>query len=65
MDGLFQSSVLNWFLILLGAFIIGLSKAGVKGIDMLNVTLMALVFGGKASFNRKVWDSKLTITCFR
>lgn len=33
----------------MGAFIIGLSKAGIKGIDMLNVTLMALVFGGKAS----------------
>ncbi len=49
MIGLFQSSFLNWFLIALGAFIIGLSKAGVKGIDMLNVTLMALVFGGKAS----------------
>lgn len=32
-----------------GAFIIGLAKAGLKGIDMLNVTLMALVFGGKAS----------------
>lgn len=39
----------NWVLILLAAFIIGLSKAGLKGIDMLNVTLMALVFGGKAS----------------
>ncbi|HET7897202.1 MAG TPA: sulfite exporter TauE/SafE family protein, partial [Flavisolibacter sp.] len=49
MHELFQSSVLNWCLILLAAFIIGLSKAGVKGIDMLNVTLMALVFGGKAS----------------
>jgi uncharacterized membrane protein YfcA len=33
----------------LGAFIIGLSKAGLKGIDMMNVTIMALVFGGKAS----------------
>lgn len=49
MEGLFESSVLNWLLIALGAFIIGLSKAGVKGLDMLNVTLMALVFGGKAS----------------
>ncbi|HMO61224.1 MAG TPA: sulfite exporter TauE/SafE family protein [Ferruginibacter sp.] len=36
-------------LIYLGAFIIGLGKAGLKGIDMLNVTIMALVFGGKAS----------------
>ena len=42
-------SVTNWILILLGAFIIGLSKAGLKGIDMMNVTLMAIVFGGKAS----------------
>lgn len=49
MNGLFQPSFLNGCLIALGAFIIGLSKAGVKGIDMLNVTLMALVFGGKAS----------------
>jgi len=39
----------NWLLIALAAFIIGLSKAGLKGIDMLNVTLMAIVFGGKAS----------------
>lgn len=42
-------SATNWILILLGAFIIGLSKAGLKGIDMLNVTIMAIVFGGKAS----------------
>jgi len=33
----------------MGAFIVGLAKAGLKGIDMLNVTIMALVFGGKAS----------------
>jgi uncharacterized membrane protein YfcA len=39
----------NWLLIALAAFIIGLSKAGLKGIDMLNVTIMAIVFGGKAS----------------
>jgi hypothetical protein len=49
MSGLFESSFLHWSLIALGAFIIGLSKAGIKGLDMLNVTLMALVFGGKAS----------------
>lgn len=48
-DMLHLYSVGNWMLILLAAFIIGLSKAGLKGIDMLNVTLMALVFGGKAS----------------
>lgn len=39
----------NWFLAAIAAFIIGLSKAGIKGIDMLNVTLMALVFGAKSS----------------
>ena len=42
-------TITNWVLILSGAFIIGLSKAGLKGIDMMNVTLMAIVFGGKAS----------------
>lgn len=36
-------------LVFSGAFIIGLAKAGLRGIDMLNVTLMALVFGGKLS----------------
>jgi hypothetical protein len=49
MDILSAYSVGNWALILTGAFIIGLSKAGLKGIDMLNVTIMAIVFGGKAS----------------
>lgn len=43
MDGL------QWILILLAAFIIGLAKAGLKGIDMMNVTIMAIVFGSKAS----------------
>lgn len=49
MDYLLSFSVIDWVLIALSAFIIGLSKAGLKGIDMLNVTLMAIVFGGKAS----------------
>jgi uncharacterized protein len=49
MEILHSYSVLNWILILVAAFIIGLSKAGLKGIDMLNVTIMAIVFGGKAS----------------
>lgn len=49
MDFLYNYSFLDWTLILLGAFIIGLSKAGLKGIDMMNVTIMAIVFGGKAS----------------
>ncbi len=49
MDILSAYSVGNWVLILVASFIIGLSKAGLKGIDMLNVTIMAIVFGGKAS----------------
>ncbi len=49
MEILTAYSISNWILILLGALIIGLSKAGLKGIDMMNVTLMAIVFGGKAS----------------
>jgi uncharacterized membrane protein YfcA len=39
----------EWLLILLASFIIGLTKAGLKGVDMLSVTLMAIVFGSKAS----------------
>jgi uncharacterized membrane protein YfcA len=46
---LFSPTFIFWMLILLAAFIIGLSKAGLKGIDMMNVTIMAIVFGGKAS----------------
>lgn len=46
---LYAYSAANWVLIGLAAFIIGLSKAGLKGIDMMNVTIMAIVFGGKAS----------------
>jgi uncharacterized membrane protein YfcA len=39
----------QWLLILLAAFLIGLAKGGLKGVDMLAVTIMALVFGGKSS----------------
>ena len=49
MHMLFSPTFSYWMLILLAAFIIGLSKAGLKGIDMMNVTIMAIVFGGKAS----------------
>lgn len=45
----FDYSFFQWLSIILGASIIGISKAGVKGIDMLNITLMAIVFGSKAS----------------
>ncbi|MFM2138616.1 MAG: hypothetical protein RJA57_923, partial [Bacteroidota bacterium] len=47
---LFQLFTLpSWGMIFLAAFFIGLAKAGLKGIDMLSVTLMAIVFGGKSS----------------
>jgi len=49
MNFLYTYSYIDWSLIVLAAVIIGLSKAGLKGIDMMNVTLMAIVFGGKAS----------------
>jgi len=49
MEMLSSWSVINLVLVFSGAFILGLAKAGLRGIDMLNVTLMALVFGGKAS----------------
>ena len=49
MDLLSTWSAINLFLVFTGAFILGLAKAGLRGIDMLNVTLMALVFGSKAS----------------
>jgi uncharacterized membrane protein YfcA len=42
-------SLAQWILILLASFIIGMSKAGLKGVDMLSVTLMAFVFGSKSS----------------
>lgn len=49
MDILNAYTINEWLLILSAAFIIGLGKAGLKGVDMLAITLMALVFGGKSS----------------
>lgn len=49
MDIIALHTLTEWTLILLAAFIIGLGKAGLKGVDMLSVTLMAFVFGGKTS----------------
>ncbi|MEM9142888.1 MAG: sulfite exporter TauE/SafE family protein [Bacteroidota bacterium] len=42
-------SITAWALALAAAFVIGLSKAGIKGIAVINVTLMALAFGAKES----------------
>lgn len=49
MDVFAQFLPTQWFFIFLAAFIIGLGKAGLKGVDMLSVTIMALLFGGKSS----------------
>lgn len=40
---------LEWFFIGAGAFCIGMGKAGLKGVDMLAVIIMAMVFGSKSS----------------
>jgi len=39
----------EWILIFFAAFIIGLTKGGIKGVDMLSVTIMAIFFGSKSS----------------
>jgi len=39
----------QWGLALLAVAILGFSKAGIKGISLVFVTLMAIAFGGKAS----------------
>ena len=47
-----ESTELTWLtflLSLLAAALVGISKAGIKGISILFVTLLAIVFGGKAS----------------
>jgi uncharacterized protein len=44
-----QLSPFTLALIYMATFIIGLNKSGLRGIDMLNVTLMAIVFGSKQS----------------
>jgi uncharacterized membrane protein YfcA len=49
MEIFYHYSMAQWLFILLAAFIIGLGKAGLKGVDMLSVTIMALVFGSKSS----------------
>ncbi|MDH5397840.1 MAG: sulfite exporter TauE/SafE family protein [Cyclobacteriaceae bacterium] len=39
----------HWGLALFGAFLLGLTKAGINGIAVMSVTLMVLAFGGRAS----------------
>jgi uncharacterized protein len=40
---------LQWVLIFVGAFAVGLNKAGLMGIATINVVIMASIFGGLAS----------------
>lgn len=49
MDSYLTLQFSDWAMIMSAAFIIGLGKAGIKGLDMLTVTLMAIVFGSKSS----------------
>lgn len=39
----------HYFILLLSAFCIGMAKAGVHGIGMVSIPLLAIYFGGKAS----------------
>jgi uncharacterized membrane protein YfcA len=41
--------VYDWLLALLGTFLLGMGKSGLKGLGAVIVTLMAIVFGGKQS----------------
>lgn len=45
----YHLSIISFLLAFLATVILGLGKAGVKGLGVIIVTLMALVFGGKAS----------------
>ena len=45
----FQLTNFEWLLAFTGAILLGIGKAGLKGIGVVIVTLMAFVFGGKQS----------------
>ncbi len=45
----FNLSITQWLLLFLSAFIIGISKSGIKGIGILVVVIFAIVFGEKSS----------------
>ncbi|WP_047417567.1 sulfite exporter TauE/SafE family protein [Cellulophaga sp. Hel_I_12] len=44
-----NTTTTSWVLAFLAAFILGISKSGIKGIAIIIVTLMALAFGAKES----------------
>jgi len=45
----FQISFLDLLMAFLATLLLGIGKSGIKGLGVIIVTLMALVFGGKAS----------------
>jgi uncharacterized membrane protein YfcA len=49
MDLFSAYTLTQWALIILAAFCIGMGKAGLKGIDMVGIIIMAIIFGGKLS----------------
>ncbi|QLG45421.1 sulfite exporter TauE/SafE family protein [Costertonia aggregata] len=44
-----EISLTSWLLAITAAFVVGVSKSGIKGIAIIIVTLMALAFGAKES----------------
>ncbi|WP_222982412.1 sulfite exporter TauE/SafE family protein [Flagellimonas meishanensis] len=44
-----EPTLFGWFLASVATFLIGASKAGLKGMSIFNVTLMALAFGARQS----------------
>ncbi|MDP7585350.1 MAG: hypothetical protein QF920_06055, partial [Verrucomicrobiota bacterium] len=49
MDFFDDISVVTWLIALFGAFCLGFSKTGFPGLAMVNVLIMAELFGAKAS----------------
>ena len=45
----YNLSITQWLLVFLSAFIIGISKSGIKGIGILVVVIFAFVFGERSS----------------
>ncbi|WP_317172913.1 sulfite exporter TauE/SafE family protein [Maribacter arenosus] len=44
-----EITTLSWLMALTATFVVGISKAGIKGVAVVSVTLMALAFGAKES----------------
>jgi len=44
-----EISITSWILALIAAFVLGISKSGIKGIAVITITLMALAIGARAS----------------